>query len=117
MATFTKTFLSESSNGANIGLATGGNTLVHTTTASSTVIDEVWLYLSNLDSSDQTVEVYLSSTVDAMTSATIPAQSGLVLLLPGLPFSGDGTTGLGIYVVPSINWYIQAVGYVNRITP
>ena len=87
MATFNKIPLSGSTNGKGIlvaATATPG-TLIHTAGAGTTNFDEVWLYASNnsLTSTKLTVE-YGGTTSADQIEISIPGESGLVLVSPGL---------------------------------
>jgi len=97
MANFTKLHLSGSTGGRPIKVAqtaTAGTT-IHTTGTSSSNLDEIWLYANNTDATDRklTIEYGGVSSPDDLIEVTIPAESGLVLVIPGLLLSGDGTSG------------------------
>jgi|694.fasta_scaffold144645_3 hypothetical protein len=120
MATFTKVKLSGSTNGRNIKVAqtaTAGTT-IHTTGTSSSVLDELWLYAHNSDSVAVvlTIEFGGTSSPDDLIKLSIPATSGLTLVIPGLILSGDGSSGLTVGAFAGTANKILVSGYVNRIS-
>lgn len=69
--------------------STPGSTL-HT--AHATSIDSVWLYVSNPSSSDETITVEWGGTGSGnQWTETIKAESGPVLVAPGLPLTNSKT--------------------------
>ena len=121
MATYTKQLLSESINGKAVNItATGTNTTtIHTTLASSSSIDEVWLYASNSTGADISFNLLFGGTDftnDILFEGVIEAYAGNVLICPGLIAKGDGTTGFSIYGNSSVASGINVFGYVNRIS-
>jgi hypothetical protein len=91
MATFTKKKLSGSTDGLAIkvtGTSTGATVTVHTAVASTTagVFDEIWLYANNTSTSavKLTLEWGTATAADGNIELTIAAESGLVLVVPGL---------------------------------
>lgn len=119
MATFTKTLLSGSTRGRGIKVAATATpgTTIHTTGTSASTIDEVWLYAYNGHSSDVllTIEYGGTTSPDDTIKVTIPAQSGLVLVAPGLTLTGDGSAGLVVKAFAAAADVITIHGYVNRI--
>ena len=61
-------------------------TLIHTATATSGEIDELWLWAVNTDSATRKLTVELGGTTspDDLIEVGVPAESGLVLVVPGL---------------------------------
>lgn len=111
MSTFTKSFLSGSTNGRGILIsatdATGANT-IHTSSSGST-IDEIWIYGNNTSTSSQKVSILFGGTTDPddYIEYTLDGQLGIKLLIPGMilgdslvvkAFSGSGTINLFGYV-------------------
>jgi hypothetical protein len=91
MATFTKKKLSGSTDGLAIkvtGTGTGSTVTVHTAVAGTTagVFDEIWLYANNTSTSavKLTLEWGTATAADGNIELTIAAESGLVLVVPGL---------------------------------
>jgi hypothetical protein len=91
MATFTKKKLSGSTDGMAIkvtGTSTAATVTVHTAVASVTtgVFDEIWLYANNTSASavKLTLEWGTATAADGNIELTIAAESGLVLVVPGL---------------------------------
>jgi hypothetical protein len=111
MATFSKALLSGSTNGKAISI-TGNPTTIHTAQSGTSGLDEVWLYAHNPDSTTVKLTINFGGeqAVDQI-ELNIPGESGLVLVIPGLPinnaqviqgFTSNGSVGI--------------TGYVNRIT-
>ena len=119
MATYTKTLLSGSSQGQPITVVQTASTgtTIHATGTSSTTIDEVWLYATNTSSTAVTLTVQYGGTgaVQNATVISIPAQSGLTLVIPGLILTGTGSAATTIYAYAGTASVITISGYVNRI--
>lgn len=114
MATYSKLKLSGSTDGKGIKVtqtSTAGDT-IHT--AHATSLDEIWLYAYN----DDTVNVVLTiefggATVpDDIIVSTIPPQSGITPLIPGLLL----TNSLVVKAFASTANKITVYGFVNRIS-
>lgn len=102
-------------------------TLIHNATASISGgfgYDEVWIYASNSSANATTLTLLYgaSQTASALYSfstqiITIPAQSGLVLITPGLILSSNASQSAysAIYAYASTPNVIAISGYVNRI--
>ena len=117
MATYQKLKLSQDTVGSGIWLGFGPAVTIHTTGTSSSVLDEVWLYAHNNDiSGSANIQIEIGGTNTIKQS--IPASSGLVLVLPGILVSGTGGSGTNITGSDaSGGGTVTVVGYVNRITP
>lgn len=120
MATFAKIKLSESTNGRMIKVAataTAG-TLIHATGTSASVLDELWLYATNDDTSDilLTIEFGGVTSGDDLIRQTITARSGLVLLVPGLILTGTGAAAVNVRAFAGTANKINIGGYVHRIS-
>lgn len=120
MATYTKVLLSSSATGVPttvVATASTGTT-IHTTGTSASIIDEVWLYSTNTSATAVTLTIQYGGTgaVQHATSISIPAQSGLTLVIPGLILTGDGTTASIIRAFASVASVVTVSGYVNRIS-
>jgi len=120
MATFTKLHLSGSTGGRPIKVAateTAGTT-IHTTGTSSSNLDEIWIYANNTATADikLTIEYGGATSPDDLIEITIPAEAGLVLVIPGLLLSGDGTSARTIAAFAATADVINITGYVNRIS-
>jgi uncharacterized membrane protein YjjP (DUF1212 family) len=119
MATFTKKKLSGSTDGLAIkvtGTGTGSTVTVHTAVASTTagVFDEVWLYANNTSASavKLTLEWGTDTAADGNIELTIAAESGLVLVIPGLILQN----GMVVEAFAATADVILLTGYVNAIT-
>jgi hypothetical protein len=120
MATFTKILLSGSTGGRPIKVAASGTpgTTIHTTQASSGVIDEVWLYATNTSTAtvELTIEFGGTNSPDDRIIVGIPSKSGLSIILPGCVLTGDGSIGRIIKAFAGSSNNINIIGYVNRIS-
>jgi hypothetical protein len=119
MATFSKITLSGSTDGRMIKVAataTAG-TLIHTASATATTYDEIWLYAVNSDTTSRklTVEWGGVSSPDDLIEFTVPAESGLYLIAPGLVIKGNATALVVRAFCATAN-VVNIAGYVNRIT-
>ena len=122
MATFTKKTLEPAgSTGTGLGIkvaatATAG-TAIHTGSATATTIDEIWLYAVNSSASTVklTVEWGEASAPDGNIELSIPAESGLYLISPGLVLQGNATAKVVRAFAATTN-VIIIHGFVNRIT-
>ena len=87
-------------------------TAIHTAHASS--LDEIYLYAVNSDSVDRklTIEYGGVASPDDLIELTIAAESGLVLVLPGLLL----TNSLLLKAFAETANVIMVGGFVNRIT-
>lgn len=122
MATFTKLALQPAgSTGTGLGVkvaatATAG-TAIHTASSTATTIDEIWLYAVNSSTSavKLTIEWGEATAPDGNIELTIAAESGLVLITPGLLLQGNATAKVVRAFAATAN-VIIIHGYVNRIT-
>lgn len=114
MATYTKEYLSGSTTGRMIKVAATATlgTTIHTAHASSK--DEIWLYAMNSDTVDRklTIEYGGATAPDNLIEVTIPAESGLVLVCPGL-ILGNSLVVTAFAAAANV---IMIGGYVNRIS-
>ena len=122
MATFTKVLLSGSTQGKAIKVAatTSGSagTTIHATGTSSSIIDEVWLYAYNSSASAVVLTVQWGgvTAVDNETKLSIPATSGLTLVIPGLIITGTGAAANTVAAYAGTTNVLTVSGYVNRIS-
>lgn len=116
MATYTKVKLSGSTDGKSVKIAATGTpgTTVHT--AHATALDELWVWLTNTDTTDLTVTIEYGGTTDPdnliVKAMTIPAKSPPIPVLTGQIL----TNSLVVAVFASSANKILATGYVNRIS-
>lgn len=115
MATFSKQLLSGSTNGKHIKVvqtATAG-TLIHTSIAGTSSLDEVWLYAINTSASDVvlTIEWGEVTSPDGKIIVTVPFQAGYKQIVPGLLLQN----GLVIRAFAASANVININGFVNRI--
>lgn len=120
MATFAKEKLSASTDGRAVKIAATGSpgTTVHTGSSVATTYDEIWLYAMNTDTTPRklTVEWGGTSAPDDLIEITLPAESGLVLIAPGLIIKGNSSSALVVRAFASSANVVTVHGYVNRIT-
>ncbi len=119
MATFSKIALSGSTDGKMIKVAataTAGTT-IHTGSATATTFDEIWLYAVNSDTTSRklTIEYGGTTSPDDLIEFTVPAESGLYLIVPGLVIKGNATP-LVVRAFCATTNVVNIAGYVNRIT-
>ncbi len=115
MATYSKICFSGSTNGKGIKIAataTAG-TLIHAAVSGTTSWDEVWLYFVNSSAVDVkvTVEWGEATAPDGNIEKTIPAESGLYCVLPGLVIQNS----LEVRAFAGTADVLIAHGFVNRI--
>lgn len=109
-----KVKLSGSTDGKMIKVAATATlgTTIHT--AHATSLDEIWLYAVNSDTVNRklTIEYGGATSPDCLIEITIPAESGLVCVLPGLIL----TNSLVVTAFCASANVVMIGGYVNRIT-
>lgn len=116
MATYSKLPLSHNTNGKNIKVsqtATAGND-IHTAVSGTSNWDEVWIYACNTHSSAVvlTIEWGGVSSPDDLTEIELAADSGWVLIVPGLLLQN----GLVVQAFAATTNVVMVNGFVNRIT-
>ena len=120
MATFSKVLLSGSTQGKAIKVAATASTgtTIHATGTSSSIIDEVWLYAYNSSASAVSLTIQYGGTtsVDNDIKLSIPATSGLTLVVPGLTLTGTGSAANTVYAYAGTTNVITISGYINRIS-
>jgi hypothetical protein len=118
MATFTKTILSGSTDGKAIKVAatSSAGTTIHTGSTTTTTLDEVWLYAVNSSATAVKLTIQWGGTTspDDDIELTIGAESGLILVVPGLILKGNATP-LVVRAFAATTNVINISGYVNRI--
>lgn len=118
MATFSKVKLSGSTDGRAIKVAATATpgTTIHTGSTTATTYDEIWLYAQNTDTTARKLTLEWGGTTapDDLIEITIPAESGLVLVAPGLLLKGNATA-LIVKAFAATTNVITIHGYVNQI--
>lgn len=118
MATFSKKILSGSTDGRPVLVAATSSpgTTIHTGSSTAATIQEVWLYASNPSGAQRTVTVQWGGTTSPNDHITfvLPAQSGLVVVAPGLILKGNATPLVVRAFADSAN-QINISGYINEI--
>lgn len=111
---FTKRLLSGSTDGKLIQVgqtATPGDA-VHTSVVGVTDFDEVWLYANNQSAGAVLLTLEIDGTTIAeLIEVSIPAESGLFLVLPGVILQNGAT----IAAFAGTTNVINLMGWVNRI--
>lgn len=114
MATFSKIPFSGSTNGKGIlvaATATTGTT-IHTAVSGTSSFDEIWLYASNNSTNAVKLTIEYGSTAAADNiEITIPGESGMVLVVPGLFLNNS----LLVTAFAGTTNVITIHGYVNRV--
>ena len=114
MATFSKLPLSGSTNGNGINVAATATTgtTIHTAVSGTSSFDEVWMYAVNTSTSSVKLTVeYGGTTAADNIEITIPGESGLVLVVPGLFLNNS----LVVTAFAGTTNVISIHGYVNRV--
>jgi hypothetical protein len=115
MSNFSKLPLSGSTNGkfVNISASATPGTSLHTVASGTSGLDEVWLYASNSGSTSVKLTVEFGGTTSAdQIEITIPGESGLILVSPGLVLNNE----LRVSAFAGTASVISISGYVNRIS-
>jgi hypothetical protein len=119
MATYSKVLLSGSTQGKAIKVAATSSvgTTIHETGTSATIEDEIWLYAYNSSSVTVALTIQFGGTtaVDNDIKLSIPATSGLTLVVPGLILTGTGSAANTVAAYAATTNVITISGYVNRI--
>ena len=120
MATFTKVPFSAQTDGQPIKVVATASTgtTIHTTGTSATAYDEIWLYAYNSSTGPilLTVQYGGTATPDDDIKISIPSQSGLTLVVPGLILAGTGSAGNTVAAYAGTANVVTVSGYVNRIS-
>lgn len=115
MPSFDKELLSGSTNGRMIKVASTSTpgTTIHTATASTSHMDEIWLWAVNSTSSavKLTIEFGGTAAPDNLIEFTVPAEDGLHLIVPGLLLNNT----LVMAAFAATTNVVMVGGYVNRI--
>jgi len=99
-------------------------TTIHTSSSTATTIDEVWLYATNTATTAVQLTIFYGSTATggntyAPIVQTIPALSGLTLVIPGLILTNGAVTvsayATALSTTSNAASVINISGYVNRI--
>jgi hypothetical protein len=119
MATFEKKKLSGTFAGnIPLGILPYDNAIVHATGTSSTIQDEVWLWVASPAAGATNVIQFDYACGGNSASITLEIQpNATILAIAGLPLSGDGTDPSSITLNNTGSDNISVSGFVNRITP
>lgn len=113
--TATKIKFSGGSNGRGIKVAATATpgTTIHTATSATDTLDELWLWAVNSDTTARklTIEFGGTTSPDDLIELTIPAEAGLVLVVPGIPLDG----GVVVKAFCATTNVVMVHGYVNRV--
>lgn len=117
MASYDKKCISGAANGKAVKVAATGSTgtTIHTAPAGTTSIDEIWLWAVNSSATvpqKLTLEWGETSAPDGNIEQTIPCESGLVLVVPGLLLQNS----LLVTAFSTDANIVTIRGFVNRIT-
>jgi hypothetical protein len=122
MATFSKLTLQPAgTTGTGVGISVSASaspgTAIHTASATASTIDEVWLYAVNPTAGSVKLTIQFCGTTvnDNDIETTIAPETGLVLVVPGLPVQGNASPRV-IRAFASSASAIVLYGYVNRIS-
>ena len=114
-----KVKLSESTDGKGIKVvatATAG-TAIHTCSTVTEDLDEIWLYAYNSHTAPVALTIEFGGTTDPdnLIVQTIPQDSGLYLVVPGLILAGAASP-LSVAAFAGSANVISITGFVNRIS-
>lgn len=119
MATFSRVLLSGSTDGDPIkvtGTDSGGAVTLHTAVAGSSAWDEVYLWVTNTDSSARTLTIEWGGTTDPdhliVKALSIPANSPPICVVPGITLNNGGV----VKAFASAANVVLITGHVNRIS-
>ena len=116
MASFTKLKLSGSTDGKQIKVAATATpgTTIHTAVSGTSDYDEIWLYVTNNHTAAVALTIEFGGTTspDDLIQQSIPAKTGLYLLVPGLVLQN----GAVVKAFAGTTNVISVSGWVNRIT-
>jgi hypothetical protein len=118
MSQVAKRHLSGSSHGRGVKVAATATpgTTIHTAVSGTTdgTYDEIWLYAVNSDTTDRKLTIEFGGTTapDDLIEFTVPAESGLYLIVPGLPLR-NGSVVKAFCAAANV---VMIHGYVNKIT-
>ena len=121
MATFSKIPLSGNTSGTGILINSGSSGVagptIHSGSSSTLVLDEVWLYAVNYDTTDRKLTIQYGGVTAGTNEIeyTVKAENGLYLIVSGLVLAGNATPKV-ISAYAATNTSIVVYGYVNRIT-
>ncbi|NBP84585.1 MAG: hypothetical protein EBU23_03390 [Mycobacteriaceae bacterium] len=92
-------------------------TTIHSTGTSSTIIDNITLYAHNTDTTARKLTVEFGGTGTANTiEVTVPAESGLMLVVPQLPLTGTGAAAKTVAAFCASTNLVAISGVVDRIS-
>lgn len=120
MATFSKIPLSGNTSGMGILINSGSSGVagptLHTGSSSTSVLDEVWLYAVNYDTTDRKLTIQYGGVTAGTNEIeyTVKAENGLYLIVSGLVLAGNASPKV-ISAYAATNTSIVVYGYVNRI--
>lgn len=119
MASYAKTILSGSTDGKGIKIAATATpgTTIHTGSSTAADLHEVWLYCVNSSTTavKLTVEWGEATAPDGNIEITIPGESGLYQVVPGLLIKGNATP-LVVKAFAGTTNVLVMHGFVNTIT-
>tara|TARA_Y100000004_G_scaffold182526_1_gene229366 strand:- start:5898 stop:6260 length:363 start_codon:yes stop_codon:yes gene_type:complete len=117
MATISRNKLSGSTDGRPLALAvdSGTFTTVHTVTSVAADFEEVWIWLSNINTTQEIVTIRIGGTSDGdKIIVKVPAES-TVLAVPGWTIKGNNSTAVVITAASTTANKVNATGYINLI--
>ncbi len=118
MASYSRVLLSGSTSGKGVSVAavaTTGTT-IHTAIAGATAFDEIYLWVTNIDTAAHTLTIEYgaagSATAHLTDALSIPANSPPIPICPGLVLNG----GLLVTAFADSANKLILFGYCNRIS-
>ena len=116
MANYSRQLLSGSTNGGPVPVAATSSpgTTIHTAIAGTTAFDEIYAWVTNIDTVARNLTVQFGGTTDAFAVAkvlVIPAQSPPIPILTGQVLQN----GLLLKMFCDTTNVLNVTGFVNRI--
>jgi hypothetical protein len=113
--TYTRSKLSGSTDGKQVKVAASASagTTIHTAVSGTTDWDEIWIYAVNSSTSTCKLTIQWGGTSDPddAIEVTIPAESGYILVIPGLMLQNS----LIVKAFAAVANVILLNGFINRI--
>ncbi len=114
LATYSKVFLSGSTSGAPIAIASTSDpgTTIHTAVSGTNAFDELWVWATNYTTTEQLLKFVMgtSSNSGFLIVASVTA-TNTQLVIPGVPVN----QALRISAFSGTTSAVNCYGYVNRI--
>jgi len=115
VSAYSKQKLSGSTDGKGVAVAAvaASGTTIHTAQSGTSNFDEIWIYATNINTALVNLTIEWGAVDGSQEiKLSVPAQSGLVLVIPGLILQNS----MVVKAYASVASKIILTGYVNRIS-